>query len=211
MRNSLEKILTIFIYVIAITALISILLGFINSEKLSDVSNYESLKQTAVNVYKNLDTGNYENLSKMCIEGKWVPYELIDIKKSYRFDGLVKKDEFIQQLTKDFGSNGWRIHFNSLEIINIEKIELEKFNELFIKESIILKSISEFPSVDKAFIVTVKGYIIGSCSIVDWEKELPFFCDKNNQWVAIVSGTPEDLEAIHREQWLTDISFNVKK
>jgi len=109
----------------------------------------------------------------------------------------------------DFGSNGWRIDFNSLEILSVKNIELQKFKDEYFEEFMILKKYNSANSNTKLYIVTIKGYTIGSCSIVNWEKKLPIFFN-GKHLKAIVTGTPEDLKAIHREQWLTEINFNLK-
>lgn len=207
MFNLSKRILAIFIYVISIIALVIISIGFIKNEKPNYINNNQIMK-LASSIYSFIDDGEYEKLYDIVLEGKWKSNSAIGDKKVYVLDGILDRDSFLTQNINDFGSNGWRINFNSLEILSAENIELQKFKEEYFKQWLILKKYNSANNNIKLYIVTIKGYNIGNCSIVDWEKKLPIIFD-GKYWKAIVTGTPEDLEAIHREQFLTEIKFNV--
>ncbi|MCL5771798.1 MAG: hypothetical protein M1479_05955 [Actinobacteria bacterium] len=207
MSSLCKRLLTIFIYVISIIALVIILIGLIKNEKPNYIDNDQIVK-IVPDIYSFIDDGKFEKLYDIVLEGKWKSNSEIGKKKIYVLDGILDRDSFLKQNIDDFGYNGWRINFNSLEILNVENIELQKFKEEYFKEWIILKKYNSANSANNnLYIVTVKGYTIGSCSIVNWEKKLPIFFD-GKYWKAIVTGTPEDLKAIHKEQWLTEINFN---
>jgi hypothetical protein len=206
MYNLSKRLLAIFIYIISIIALVIISIGFIKNEKPNYINNNQIMKVVS-GIYSFIDDGEYKKLYDIVLEGKWKSNSAIGDKKIYVLDGILGRDSFLKQNIDDFGSNGWRINFNSLEILSVENIELQKFKEEYFKEWLILKKYNSTNNI-KLYIVTTKGYNIGNCSIVNWEKKLPIFFD-GKYWKAIVTGTPEDLKAIHREQWLTEIKFNV--
>ena len=208
MSNLRKRILTIFIYIFSIIALFTILIGFIKNEN-SDYINNDQIIKMVSNIYNFVDNGEYKKLYNIVLEGKWKSNSKIGEKKVYFLDGILDWDSFLKQNIVDFGSNGWRVGFNSLEILSVKNIELQKFEDEYFKEYMILKKYNSTNSNTKLYIVRIKGYTIGSCSIVNWEKKLPIFF--NGKYLkAIVTGTPEDLKAIHREQWLTEINFNLK-
>ena len=207
MYNLSKRLLTIFIYIISIIALVIISIGFIKNEKSSDIDNDQIMKIVS-NMYNFIDDGEYKKLYDIVLEGKWKSNSAVGDKKIYVLDEILERDSFLKQNIDDFGSNGWRINFNSLEILSAENIELQKFKEEYFKQWLILKKYNSANNNIKLYIVTIKGYNIGNCSIHDWEKKLPIIFD-GKYWKAIVTGTPEDLKAIHREQFLTEIKFNV--
>jgi len=211
MYNLCKKLLNIFIYLISIVALIIIFIGFIKSGNYNyiDINDKNKIERFTLDIYKFIDNGKFENLYDIVLEGKWEPNndKINGQKKIYIFKGIIDKNNFLKQNIDDFGYNGWRINFNSLKIINIEKIDLQIFMRDYHKEWLILENYKNINNNLNIYIVTIKGYTIGSCSIVDWEKKLPIFFD-GKYWKAIVTGTPEDLKSIHREQWLTEINFN---
>ena len=201
------KVLTIFVYIVSSIAIITIFIGFVNKNEEQYLSSDDFLEAVVLNIYNNIERGNYEELYKLTIEGTWEEKSVNSGKRVYGYSGIVYRDVFLEQLKKDFGSNGWRISFNSLEIRKTEEIYWEEFKDIFPKESIILKNNFSIIEDKKFYMANVKGYTIGSCSITNWEKNLPIFQD-GSKWKVIVPGVPDDLRTLHREMWLVDISFN---
>ncbi|MCL4385177.1 MAG: hypothetical protein M1326_02540 [Cyanobacteria bacterium] len=162
MSSLCKRLLTIFIYVISIIALVIILIGLIKNEKPNYIDNDQIVK-IVPDIYSFIDDGKFEKLYDIVLEGKWKSNSEIGKKKIYVLDGILDRDSFLKQNIDDFGYNGWRINFNSLEILNVENIELQKFKEEYFKEWIILKKYNSANSANNnLYIVTVKGYTIGS-------------------------------------------------
>jgi len=118
--------------------------------------------------------------------------------------------ETIETAIKDYGKNGWRLRFTKLEITGLQVISRDKFEKQFPREHEILDYFDQDNKIQKIFIINLTGYIIGNCSITDWIKKLPLVWTGKG-WAAIVTGTPDDLSPLHREEWLTDINFKIAK
>jgi hypothetical protein len=208
MKVSIMKAATIIIYVLALIALSSIILSFVHDNRLERMESSE-IENIVLNIYAYIDKGNFTDLYNLSFEGKWnVKEDEIGIPKSYLLDELIDKSSFIEHARSDYGKNGWRLHFTSLEITNVTNVSRSYFANKFPHENEILNYIDQENSIKRIYIVFITGYIVGSCAIIDWEKELPLIWT-NRGWKAIVTGTPEDLSPIHREQWLTDINFRI--
>lgn len=207
MKVNFIKVTTILIYLIAIAALSSIIFGFTSNYKIKSVGN-SGIENVVLKIYDYIDRGNYEGLSSLSIEGKWTDKGECGKPKYYEFNGLVRKDDFIENSIKDYGVNGWRLNFSSLSLLNINKISSSEFARKFPRESKILEYIKKENNVKIIYIIDLEGYIIGSCAIADWKKELPLLWTDQG-WKAIITGLPEDLIVLHREQWLTNINFRI--
>ncbi len=210
MSEHFIKITTIFVYIISIIALATIIFGFVNDSLKESKEEYKigNIKGIVFDLYNSIDNGHYENLYDISLEGKWIPKKVVEGKRQYSFNGIVEKDNFIKKVRRDFGESGWRIHFTSLKILNVSKLPRSDFKNQFIRESIILDYFDTEEIIKEIYIVKLEGYIIGGCSIVDWSKDLPIV-RYDKKWKAIVTGTPEDYDIFHREQWLTDINFEI--
>jgi len=210
MSGRFIKITTIFIYIISIIGLTTIIFGFVNGSLEESREEYKvgSIKGIVFELYNSIDNGHYENLYDISLEGKWIPKKKVEGKRQYSFNGIVERDYFLKKAKRDFGGSGWRIHFTSLKILDVSKLSRSKFESQFIRESIILDNFDTEEIIKEIYIVKIEGHIIGSCAIVDWEKDLPIV-RYGKKWKAIVTGTPEDYDIFHREQWLTDINFKI--
>jgi len=208
------KITTIFVYIISIIALATIIFGFVNGSLEESKEEYKignikgNIKGIVFDLYNSIDNGHYENLYDISLEGKWIPKKIVEGKRQYSFNGIVEKDYFLKKAKRDFGGSGWRIHFTSVKILDVSKLARSKFENQFTRESMILDYFDTEEIIKEIYIVKLEGYIIGSCSIVDWNKDLPIV-RYGKKWKAIVTGTPEDYDIFHREQWLTDINFEI--
>lgn len=202
------KVTTIIIYVLALIALSSIIFSFIQDNQLKRVGLSET-EAIVFKIYYCIDQGNYVDLYNLSFEGRWsAKNDEIGKVKSYLLDGLMNQNNFIGHASKDYGKNGWRLHFTSLEITNLTNISRADFASDFPHENEILNYVDQENNIERIYIVNVKGYIVGSCAITDWEKKLPLIWTDQG-WKAIVTGTPEDLSPLHREQYLADINFRI--
>ncbi len=203
------KVTTITIYVLALIALSSIIFGFIRDNKLKRVGSSE-VEAIAYEIYYCIDKGKYVDLYNFSFEGRWSEKnDEVGKAKSYLLDGLVNQNNFIENAINDYGENGWRLHFTSLEITDVSNISRADFAGDFPLENEILNYVDKENNIERIYIVNVEGYIIGSCAINDWRKKLPIIWIDQG-WKAIVTGTPEDLLPIHREQYLADINFKIE-
>ena len=208
MKITIMKVLTITIYILAVIAFSSIVFGFIRNKQLERV-RFGEIENVVFKIYDCIDKGNYVDLYYYSYEGRWIEKSSgFGKPKSYSLDGLIDKNIFIEHAIEDYGKNGWRVHFSSLEITDVTTISRADFASEFSHENEILNYFDYENYIKGIYIVNVKGYIIGSCAIANWEKKLPLIWT-GQSWKAIVTGTPEDLNPIHREQWLTDIKFRI--
>jgi len=212
LKLSNSKILTIIIYIVSIIAFFFIIIQLLSNDKtqIGAVQKiYDSDLENVINkIYYSIDYGNFDVLSSYALEGRWLPAGIQNNKKFYTLNGLVSKEDFINYAVKDYGENGWRLKFTSLEIKDINKIDKEKFLEDFLPEYEIIKFIKFDINKNPVYLANIKGFIVGSCSITDWEKKLPMLW-VNTGWKVIVSGTPDDLRLIHRDQWFANINFKI--
>jgi len=200
--------MTVTIYILALIAFSSIIFGFFRNKQLERV-RFGEIETVVFKIYDCIDKGNYVDLYYYSYEGRWIEKSgEIGKPKSYSLDGLIDKNIFIEHAIEDYGKNGWRLHFLSLGITDVTTISRADFASEFSHENGILDYIDYENYIKSIYIVNVKGYIIGSCAITDWEKKLPLIWT-GQSWKAIVTGTPEDLSPLHREQWLTDINFRI--
>ena len=202
-----NNILILIIYLVAVIAVVNIFSEFINFGEKGNISS-KQLKNFIYNLYNFIDKGEYIKLFDLSIEGKW-KLETINNKKYYCFNGIVDKNNFLAKAERDFGKKGWRIHFFDIEVVEIDKLNLDDFAKQFPQEYEIIKYIDQENKIKDVNIANIKGYIIGACSIANWEKKLPIIWYEQ-QWRALLSGTPTSLDNMHREQWLTKINFKVK-
>ena len=202
------KVTTIIIYVLALIALSSIVFNFISDNQTKRVGSSE-IETMVFKIYYSIDQGNYVDLYNLSFEGIWsAKNDEIGKAKSYLLDGLIDKNNFIELASKDYGKNGWRLHFTSLEITDVTIFSQEDFASEFSPENEILNYADQENNIKRIHVVKIKGYIVGGCAITDWEKKLPLIWTDQG-WKAIVTGTPEDLSPLHREQWLADINFRI--
>lgn len=180
-------------------------MGFITDNQLKRGGNNE-IENIVFTMYADIDTGNYEELFSISFEGKWGTKH--EPEKSYYFDGIVSKDDFIKRAIKDFGKNGWRVRFTSLEILNMRSLTRSEFAGQYPRENEVLMYVDVNNDIKDISLVNVKGYMVGRCAIIDWEKELPIVWT-NQRWKAIIRGNPADFDLLHREQWFTNINFNI--
>lgn len=208
MKITVIKVMTVTIYIVAFIAFSSIVFGFFHDKQLEQVG-FGEIENVVLKIYNCIDKGNYVDLYYNSCEGRWIEKSReIGKPKVYSLDGLVEKNVFLEHALADYGKNGWRLHFSALEITDVTTISRADFASKFLHENEILNHIDHEKDFKEIYIVNVKGYIIGSCAIADWEKKLPLIWT-GKSWRAIVTGTPEDLNPIHREQWLTDINFRI--
>ncbi len=205
MNVSFKKLATIVVYVISVIALFSIISGFINGKQLKRGGKNE-IENIVLTMYAAIDTGNYEELFGISFEGKWQRKDEREKEKSYYFDGIINKDDFIKRAVKDFGKNGWRIRFTSLEILNIRNLTRSEFAGQYPREHEVLQYVDENRGIKDISLVRVKGYMVGRCAIINWEKELPIVWT-SQRWKAIIRGNPAALDLLHSEQWLANINF----
>lgn len=202
------KVTTIIIYVLALIALASIVFSFIHDNQLKRVGLSE-VEAIAFKIYYCIDKGKYVDLYNLSFEGRWSEKnDEIGKAKSYFLDGLIDKNNFIENASKDYGKNGWRLNFTSLEITDVTNISRADFVSDFPPENEILNYVDQENNIKRIYIVNVEGYIVGGCAITDWGKKLPLIWTDQG-WKAIVTGTPEDLLTLHREQYLADINFRI--
>ena len=202
-----SNILILIIYLVAVIAVVNIFSEFINFGEKGNISS-KQLKNFIYNLYNFIDKGEYVKLFDLSIEGKW-KLKTINNKKYYCFYGIVDKNNFLAKAERDFGKKGWRIHFFDIEVVEIDKLNLDDFAKQFPQEYEIIKYIDQENKIKNVNIANIKGYIIGACSIANWEKKLPIIWYEQ-QWKALLSGTPTSLDNMHREQWLTKINFKIK-
>ncbi len=167
MNVSFKKLATIIVYVISVIALFSIIIGFINGKQLKRGGNNE-IENIVFTMYADIDTGNYEELFSISFEGKWGTKH--EPEKSYYFDGIVSRDDFIKRAIKDFGKNGWRVRFTSLEILNMRSLTRSEFAGQYPRENEVLMYVDVNNDIKDISLVNVKGYMVGRCAIIDWEK-----------------------------------------
>lgn len=204
------KATTITIYILALIALSSVIFSFIRDNNLKRVDSSEA-EAIAFKIYYCIDKGKYVDLYNLSFEGRWSEKNPeIGKAKSYLLDGLMKQNNFIEHASKDYGKNGWRLHFTSLEITGVTNISRADFASDFPPENEILNYVDQENNINRIYIVNVEGYIVGSCAITDWGKKLPLVWTGHG-WKAIVTGTPEDFSPLHREQYLADINFRIAK
>jgi len=210
MKKNTLKIITIFIYMLAFIAFSSVVFGFMSNNRQKRIGNGE-IQNVVLKIYDDIDRGNYLDLYNHTIEGSWSETDtVIDQKKIYYLEGLVSRDDFIEAAVRDYGKNGWRLRFTELEITGLQVLSRDEFEKQFPREHEILNYFDQYDKIEKIFITNLTGYIIGNCSITDWMKKLPLIWTGRG-WAAIVAGTPDDLSALHREEWLTDINFKIAK
>ena len=101
MNVSFKKLATIIVYLISVIALCSIIIGFINGTQLKQGGNNE-IENIVLTMYADIDTGNYEELFSISFEGKWGTKYEREKEKSYYFDGIVSKDNFIKRIRPGF-------------------------------------------------------------------------------------------------------------
>ena len=208
MKRTIMKVTTISIYVLALIALSLIIFGFIRDNKLKRVGSSE-VEAIAYEIYYCIDKGKYVDLYNLSFEGRWSEKkDEAGEAKSYLLDGLMNQNNFIELANIDYGENGWRVNFTSLEITDVSNISRADFASDFPPENEILNYVDKENNIERIYIVNVVGYIVGSCAINDWRKKLPLIWIDQG-WKAIVPGTPEDLLPIHREQYLADINFRI--
>ncbi|MCP4374412.1 MAG: hypothetical protein GY797_40865 [Deltaproteobacteria bacterium] len=202
-----KQIASLSMYFIAIIAFVSIMSGFITGERLQRRGNNE-IEQIVFRMYDDIDTGNYEELFQLSFEGRWKKKPEQKKERFYYFDGVVSKEHFLKRAGKDFGKNGWRIRFTSLEIRAIRPFTRPEFADHYPREHEILRHVDASNDITKIYVVEIKGYMVGRCAILDWEKELPIVWT-NQKWKALIRGNPADFDIFHREQWFTNIKFNI--
>jgi hypothetical protein len=207
MNVSFKKIATLSIYFISAIALCSIIIGFITGNQLKRGGNSE-IEHIVLTMYDDIDTGKYEELFNVSFEGKWGTKDERAKEKFYYFDGIVSKNNFIKRAMKDFGKNGWRVRFTSLEIRNIRSLTRSEFAGQYPQENEVLQYVDGNNDIKTINLVKVKGYMVGRCAIIDWEKELPIVWT-SQKWKALIRGNPADFDILHREQWFTNIHFNI--
>ena len=205
MTVSFHKIATLSIYAIAVIAFFSIISGFITGEQ-GQRRGKNEIEQIVFTMYDAIDQGQYEDLFNVSFEGRWGTHQERDRKKSYYFDGLLSKDDFIKKALKDFGKNGWRIRFTSLAIPNIRHLTRTEFANQYPQEHEVLQYVDPNHDINTVYLATVKGYKVGRCAIIDWEKDLPLVWT-HQKWKALIRGNPADFDLLHREHWLTKIDF----
>ncbi len=205
MNVSFKKLATIVVYVISVIALFSIVIGFVTDKQLVRGGNNE-IENIVFTMYADIDTGDYEALFHSSFEGMWGTKHQAEKERSYSFDGIVSQENFIQRATKDFGKNGWRIRFTSLDILNIRTFSRFEFADQYPREHNVLQYIDGNNSIKNISVVHVKGFMVGRCAIINWEKELPIVWT-NQKWKALIRGNPADFDLLHKEQWLTSINF----
>ena len=207
MNLNFKKIASLSIYLVAIIAFVSIMSGFITGEQVQRRGNNE-IEQIVFRMYDDIDTGKYEELFQLSFEGRWKKKPEQKKERLYAFDGIVSKEHFLKRAGKDFGKNGWRIRFTSLEIKNIHPFTRAEFTEQYPREHEILHHIDPGKKITKIYVVEVKGYMVGRCAIIDWKKELPIVWT-DQKWKALIRGNPVDFDIFHREQWFTNLKFNI--
>jgi hypothetical protein len=196
-----KKISNIIFYILSSIAFISIVIGFMHNNHLKSGNNNE-IENVAMTFYENIDRGNFEKLFDMSIETHWSRNTDNENGGKYVIDGIVKRDDFIKRVIKDFGENGWRIMFTSLNTTGVSKISLDEFKKLYPRENEILKYCTFNKNVKHVYLVDIKGYSLGNCDIADWNKKLPIIWTGDN-WKVLLPGSPEDL-ILHREDWFVN-------
>lgn len=199
------KFTTLVVYVISGIALFSITMDFMTAEPLH-WGGHGEIEQSVLTMYAAIDNGHYEDLFNLSFEGKWGTKQDRANARSYYFDGIVSKDDFINQAQKDFGAHGWRVHFTSLAIRNLRSLTRAEFTSQYPREYAILQYVDRANAINTIYLANVKGYIVGNCAITDWEKELPIVWT-GQKWKALIRGNPADFDPLHREQWFVNINF----
>ncbi len=156
--------------------------------------------------YEKTDNGDYNGLSNIVISGSWFSEKNLKNPEYHSLDKILEKDEFIDKTLKEFGENGWRVQVITLDIINIEKISREALKDSFPRENELLDVIDKDKNTMELYLVEASGHRMAACGIADFKRVLPVMW-QNNNWNVLLTGIPEYLDLLYRDQWFANLSF----
>ncbi len=205
MKSNIKKIPIILLYIAAVVALVFIFTGFLGEKKHIKKSENE-IANTIYSFYEFTDSGDFEKLQSITLEGEWYTELKQDNEKEVNLTGVVEKMDFIEKAVKEFGEDGWKTHIISLEILDQTEISYSEFYINFPREYEILKYLNDGEELFTIYVAELKGFRAGACSLIDWSKKIPVIWH-DSKWKVVLTGTPKYMEAIHGSHWFTNLEF----
>ncbi len=157
MKSNIKKIPIIILYITAVVALVFIFTGFLGEKKHIKKSENE-IENTIYRFYEFTDSGDFEKLHSITLEGEWYTELKQDNEKENNLTGVVEKIDFIEKAIKEFGEDGWKTHIISVEVVNQTEISYSEFYINFPREYEILKYLNDGEELFTIYVAELKGF-----------------------------------------------------